>query len=246
MLRPTLSLACISALVAAAQPGLQAAQVIFIDFGGTNITSTGAAPNDPSNTWNNLPTTVSLTDSGLQSGLVASDNSPTTVGLQMVRRFNGVNENGTQASTVFAANATRDSLFGNTATFNSLSNVFPAFKLTNLDSNSVYSLTFYASRTGVGDNRETQYDIAGAGASVAFLNAANNIDGFATVTGIQPDGSNEIAISITPGPNNTNPNTAFTYLGVLKIEAQPVPEPASGLLALAGGLWLSARRRRLA
>lgn len=246
MRHPFLTFAAVTVVLSALQPALKAAQVIFIDFGGANITNTGASPNDPVNTWNNIPTGVSLTDSGLQSGLVASDNSPTTVGLQMVRRFNGVNENGTQVSTVFPANATRDSLFGNTGVFNSLSNVFPAFTLTNLDSNSVYSLTFYASRTGVGDNRETQYDIAGAGASVAFLNAANNVDGFATVAGIQPSGSNEITISITPGPNNTNPGTAFTYLGVLKVESQPVPEPASGLLALAGGLWIATRRRRTA
>jgi hypothetical protein len=238
----TLFIVLASIATAAALPSLSAAQVFLIDFGGPNLTSTGASPNDPANTWNNIPTGVTLTDTGLHSGLVTVDNTGTTVGIQMTRRFNGVNENGTQVSTVYAANATRDSLYGNTGAFNNLSNIFPEFKLTNLDAGSVYSLSFYASRTGVGDNRETQYDIAGATTTVAFLNAANNVDTVATVAGLAPDASNEITISITPGPNNTNAGTQFTYLGVLRIEAQPIPEPATATLALAGLLFFVRRR----
>jgi uncharacterized protein (TIGR03382 family) len=233
----------IAAAVLTVLPSVAVAQVFLIDFGGANITSTGVAPNDPVSTWNNPPTSVTQTDTGLHSGLVTVDNTPSSIGIQMTRRFNGVNENGTLASTQFAGNATRDSLFGNTGEFSGLSNIFPQFKLTNLDTASVYSLTFYASRTGVGDNRETQYDVAGATSMTTFLNAANNVDVVTTATGIAPDGSNEITISLSPGPNNNNGATLFTYLGVLRIEAQPIPEPATAAMALAGLLILARRRR---
>ncbi len=223
---------------------LSAAQVFLLDFGGGSTTSTGAAPdNDPVNTWNNLPTSVTQTDTGLHAGLVTTDNTATLVGVQMSRRFNGVNENGTLSSAIYPANATRDSLYGNTGDFSGLSNVFPQFRLTNLEATSVYSFTFYASRTGVGDIRETQYDVAGANNAVAFLDASNNIDSVATAAGIVPDANGEIVISISPGPNNNNGATLFTYLGVLRIEATPVPEPATGALALASLLMVVRRRR---
>ncbi len=234
----TLLVAC------SALPSLPAAQVFLLDLGGGSITGTGPSPDDPVNTWNNIPTSVTLTDAGQSAGLVTIENSATLVTLQMTSRFNGVNENGTLESTIFPGNATRDSLFGNTAVFGELSNVFPAFRLTNLDATNLYSFTFYASRTAVGDNRETQYDIAGATQTVAFLNASNNIDTVATSVGILPDASNAITISITPGPNNTNANTQFTYLGVLRIDAAPIPEPATGVLALAGLLLIVRRRAR--
>ena len=57
----------------------------------------------------------------------------------------------TSSSTVYPINATRDSLFGNTEVFNGVSNIFPSFKLTGLDTQTVYSFSFYASRTGVGE-----------------------------------------------------------------------------------------------
>jgi hypothetical protein len=64
-------------------------------------------------------------------------------------------------------NATRDSLFGNTEVFNNLSNIFPQFKLTNLDSTKAYNFTFYASRTGVGDVRETGDTVTGGTSGIS-------------------------------------------------------------------------------
>lgn len=225
-------------------PNLFAAQIFLLDFGGANITGTGAAPNDPVNVWNNIPTAVTQTDSGVfGSTLVAVDNSPSTIGLAMVSRFNGVNEDGRQDSTLFPTNATRDSLYGNTGAFNNLTNIFPRLKLTNLSPTDTYTLTFYASRNGVTDNRETRYEVVGLTTQEAFLNASNNTNETAIVSGILASGANEIGINITPGPNNNNGATRFTYLGVLKIEVTPIPEPSSALMIAAGlgAVWL--RRR---
>lgn len=199
-------------------------QTYLIDFGGANTTSRGPLPNDPDNYWNNIGASIGGTDTGVLTNLVSSMNIPSGINLAMVNRFNGVNENGTQNTFTHPINATRDSMFGNTEVFSGLENIFPRFKLTGLDANTTYSFTFYASRTGVGDNRETEYTVTGGNSGVGALDAANNIDETVTVADITPDGSGEITISIGPGANNNNGNH-FTYLGFLKVDAVPPQTP---------------------
>lgn len=197
----------------------------LIDFGGANTTGNGPTPDDPVNYWNNITTTIGSSDSGVLAGLITADNTPTTVGLAMINRFNGANENGTTLATApFPTDATRDSLYGNTEAFNTLTNIFPKFKLTGLSADLGYTLTFFASRSGVGDNRTTGYTVQGATAGFAALNAANNVTNVATVPGIRPTAEGEITISLAPTAANNNANH-FTYLGVLKI--QPVLAPPS-------------------
>jgi hypothetical protein len=137
--------------------------------------------------------------------------------LVMLSRFNGANQSGILESGLFPADATSDSLYGNTEAFNSVTDIFPSFKLTGLDPLLTYDFTFYASRMGARDNRETGYTVVGANSSFAALDATANIDGFATATGIEPDAAGEITISIAPTENNNNGNH-FTYLGVMKVE----------------------------
>jgi hypothetical protein len=145
----------------------------------------------------------------------------------MVSRFNGANDNGTTATPWLPPDATRDSLFGNTESFSGLANVFPKFKLTGLDPAAKYNLTFFASRTGVGDNRETGYTVTGANSGFGALDAANNVTNSVMVTGIIPNAAREILIAIGPAPKNNNANH-FTYLGVLRLDpvlAPPVFAP---------------------
>ncbi len=192
-------------------------QMILIDFGGATTTEHAPAPaDDPIRYWNNLTGTVGQSDLGQLSGLVTTQNLATTIGVSMIGRFNGVNENGTVAATQFPTDATRDSMFGNTELFGGFSNIFPSFKLTGLNPAKAYDLTFYASRTGVADNRETQYTIAGSATTTALLNVANNVTNTVTASAVQPSASGEITISLAPGPSNNNANH-FTYLGVLGI-----------------------------
>ncbi len=198
-------------------------QVFLIDFGGGNTTLNGASPDDPVNFWNNVTTTIGTSDAGVLPGLVTADNTPTDVGLAMIRRFNGANENGTTAAAApFPVDATRDSLFGNTELFGGQTNVFPQFKLTGLNPDFGYNFLFFASRTGVGDNRTTGYTVEGASQGFAALNAANNVTNTVTVNRIRPTSAGEISISLAPTAANNNANH-FTYLGVLRV--QPSIEP---------------------
>ena len=201
------------------------AQTMFFDFGSAaNATIRGAAGGDPVNYWNNVTDTIGMNPIGMLTNIVTADNSPTSIGLAIVSRFNGANENGTQASTLFATNATRDSLYGNTEIWNSLTNIFPSFKLTGLNIATVYNFTIYASRTGVGDNREAGYGIVGASSNYVTFNPANNVNGFTNVDGLVPDANGEITISMSPTANNNNAYH-FTYLGVLKVDAIPPQLP---------------------
>jgi hypothetical protein len=139
-----------------------------------------------------------------------------------VSRFHGANENGTLASPLFPTDATRDSLYGNTEVWNGLTNITPIFKLTGLDPALVYQFTFYASRIGATDNRETGYTVTGLSSAFAVLDAANNVTNTTVVSGIRPSASGEITISLTPTANNNNLNH-FTYLGVMKMEPRLAP-----------------------
>jgi len=192
----------------------------LFDFGGSNTTERGPSPDDPTNYWNNVTATIGTVDGGQLTGLVTTRNLITPLGLTILRRFNSNNENGIQNSGIFPTDATRDSLFGNTELFGPLANVFPSFKLTGVYPGVTYKLTFFASRTGVGDNRETGYTVTAGTSGFAALNAANNIANVAVVSGIVADAAGEITISLAPTANNNNANH-FTYLGVMKVEPMP-------------------------
>jgi hypothetical protein len=188
-------------------------EVLLFDFGSGSTPTDG----DPDNVWNNITESVGASDSGKLLNLLTVAGRTTDIDLIMLSRFNGANQNGTLEFAGFPTDATRDSLYGNTESFNNLTDIFPSFKLAELDPLLTYDITFYASRMGVRDNRETGYTVVGANSGFAALNVAANIDALVQVTGIAPDAAGEITISIAPTENNDNANH-FTYLGVMKLE----------------------------
>jgi hypothetical protein len=177
---------------------------------------------------------------GTTSNLVDAGGAATGISLT-APNFQGVNGNGTQsptppASTYFPSQVTRDSVYG--------SDTFGTFVLTlgGLDANTTYTFTMFASRTGVGDNRETEYFFAGSTSNTVYLDPAENTSDIATTSALQPDGSQEIVLTMSKGPNNSN-SSGYFYLGGMVIETAPIPEPASlGLLGL-GALALIRRLR---
>ena len=191
-------------------------EVLLIDFGaGSRLTDA-----DPEDVWNNVTEGVGCSDSGKLTGLVTTDGRTTGIDLVMISRFNGANQSGTEDSTLFPADATADSLYGNTESFNSLTDVFPSFQLTGLDPLLTYEITFYASRMGTRDNRETLYTVTGDYPGFAILDPAGNIDGFVALSTIAPTPEGEITISLAPGAANNNGNH-FTYLGAMGMQSTP-------------------------
>lgn len=189
---------------------------ILVDLGATGTPTDETA--GATESWNNITQGVAGTDDGMLEALVTVDGTATSINWQMISRFNGANENGTQDPAPYPVNATRDSMYGNTEEWSGLTDILPAFKLTGLTPGVAYDITFYASRmTGGADNRETQYTVSGSTETVVFFDPVDNVDQSASVSGMEPDAAGEILIAIAPGPNNDN-SYHFTYLGVLQLD----------------------------
>lgn len=191
---------CLCSLVINAQT-----KSIVVDFGG--ITS--------SSPINNITNPIN----GEISNLINLENEATGLGIQVTKRFNKYNTNGTvtpDAAIALTPSTTRDSFFGNTVSFGGRIDSNSEITLTSLDSNKSYTLSFFASRMNVNDNRETRYDISGDINKTLYLNPESNTSTLVSTT-MKPNTDGVIYITISPGPNNNN-NYGFFYLGALKIE----------------------------
>jgi dienelactone hydrolase len=181
---------------------------VRVDLGAAGTTTAG---------YNNL-----TGQAGARNSQIANlvDTTAVSTGITLnVSGFNDVNTNGTQtpsATLALPASATNDSFFGNTVVFNSY--VAPEAKvvLSNLDPARHYELNFFASRTSVSDNRETQYDVVGNGSQTVVLQVANNTASRAVALGVRPGSDGKITVTVKPGPNNDNAN-GFFYLGALEL-----------------------------
>ncbi|MEZ5323875.1 MAG: PEP-CTERM sorting domain-containing protein [Verrucomicrobiales bacterium] len=211
---------------------------VLVDF-GSDATTTASPTNGLS--WNNITSAV---DGAVIDAVDANTGAGTGIGVAITSRFNGINTNGTLVSTVYPVEATRDSFYGNTATFNGIEVPNAQVTITGLQPGGLYAISLYASRTAT-DNRETQYVLTGDSSSTVFLDVASNDDNFAFVPSMGGDASNSIVIDVTPGPNNTN-GSGFFYLGALQINSvDSIPEPSASLLVVVGvGMMTMIRRRR--
>lgn len=213
------------------------AQTLFFDFGDPAQQTAG--------NYNNI-----LISNG--STLNAIDSLGANTGISLASSgFNpGSNLNGTTAPTgaasIFDPQATRDNFFGHALGVFNQPNLLPlgVLTLTGLNPLATYDFTFFASRTGVTDNRETKYEVVGLNSGFGLLDAANNTANVAAVSGISPDALGNLTVNVTMGPNNNN-GTGFFYLGAMEIVVNPVPEPSSLALAALGGLALAFGRRHL-
>jgi len=191
-------------------------------------------------TWLAQNVLNAIDTTGAATGISLTVTSPTG--------FNeaGPNDSGTAApgapaSNFFSGDTTNDALFGHSNNFNvGAPRALVEYTIAGLNPALTYDFTFYASRGTVTDNRESQYDVVGANAGQALLDAGNNVSNIAQALGIAPTAGGNITLTIQKGPNNTN-GSGFFYLGGLDVTS--VPEPASlGLMGL-GGLLITARRR---
>jgi fibronectin-binding autotransporter adhesin len=160
--------------------------------------------------------------------------------------FNTFNGNGTTAPTGEAATlgyagaVTAESAYGNTAPWNngSTSNVVPQvlLTLTGLNPAQTYGFDLFASRTGVTDNRTTDYTITGGSGGTSSttlsLNVANNTGNVVSASGFSPNSSGDISILVDADAANTNSNKFF-YLSVLQINSSG---PNSSFLTYTGSV----------
>lgn len=199
------------------------ADLILIDFGSPSYTTDST--DVLSRTWNNVATSSDTEASPL--ALVDSNGDATLFTISSDGKVTSWNQSGTQSPTGsasalnFPVSATRDSLF---VQGNGTENLFT---LSNLDSGYHYAFTFFASRIGAGENRESEYAIAGGNKSESvFLNPSENTGAVTSATGFTPNGSNKITITLSEGPNNVN-SSSYAYIGAMQIEITAIPEPST-------------------
>ena len=205
---------------------------ILIDFGSSSEQTT-----DPG--WNNvIQRGDTNTASVLYENLVDSSDVATVIDLIMTNWTIDVNTGGTTAGAFdYPGSATRDSCYIATPAWNighfgtGTSYVY----FTSLNPAKLYSFTFFASRMGTTENRETEYVLEGQSTEVGYLNPSGNTDQRVTVSALNPDSNGQILLQVGPGPNNVN-SYKFGYLGVLDITE--IPEPMFALTLPLLGLIL--------
>ncbi len=229
----------LSVLACAGSAASTQAEIFNIDFGDPGQQSAYLG-------WNNI---VSNASGGSSLNRLVEGSGPlSTVSLTMTDPFYpGSNQNGTTTASsaiafIFPPQATGDSFFGSVVSVGGVTEPTGGYTLAGLDPTgaTTYTFNFFTSYIGATDNRETAYKLDGANSRTAYLNPSNNTSEMGTATGVVPDASGHITLTVSPGPNNNNPS-GFYYLGALQI-VSVVPEPASiSALALAGAFL----RRRL-
>ena len=192
-----------------ARPGYGSREVFLID---TASDGTTAAPPG----WNNVSFNAQNS-----AELVQTNGYETDVTFTIVTRMNSLNTSGSSApsgaAAVFAP-AGSNNAYGNVNPFGSYSNQYALARFSGLDIGRRYTFTFYASRMGATDNRETLFTVTGTAVGSATLNAANNQSNVALVPDIQPSPDGTVDLRIEPGPNNTN-LYKFYHLTAIKMES---------------------------
>jgi hypothetical protein len=190
----------------------------LIDFGSSSTeTSITSALGE---TWNNVNETQAAIASTVIADLQTSTGTNSTIDLTITSSFNNAHSDGTSDSNIYPSSATQDTLFGNVADYNDLSNVTPVITLSSLDPSTPLILSFYASRYGVSDNQQTSYTITGEASTVVNLDTHDNIDTVAQSSAVYPDADGNLSISISAGPDNTSIEQ-FASIGVLEMTTYP-------------------------
>lgn len=202
-------------------------ETVLVDFGSV----ASAAP------WH----TISNPQSGEVTNLKSTSGRLSGIGVAITDAFNGVNTNGTTSTTEILelpATASGDSFYGNTSLFGGQVEATGGITFYNLDSSKTYTLSLFASRMGVTDQRDTKYEVSGAEAKIATLNVSNNTDERIVLT-MEPDAEGRITVTAAPAVTNTN-TFGFYYLGAVGLTYASTLEidPKLQVLAPTGGeLW---------
>lgn len=177
-----------------------AARAVFID---------PAAANGPAS-WNNINFYTADASVDLKDSLAAA----TGIRLTVTKALQASNTNGSPAP------------YGDAAEFapagaNNAYGTYPAYPygavvFSNLSLSTPYTFTFYASRTGISDNRETLYTLTGSEVVATTLDAANNSNRVAYVRDLFPAPDGTISLRFDLGSNNTDSGKHY-YVSAIKL-----------------------------
>lgn len=222
--------------------GPVSATTMLFDFGRTTV-QTNQPPNVPA--WNNIvPATTDLFALFEEGGAIVpgATLSITDTFFQTGEPSTGGAESPAGDAAGYPVSATDDYFFGHVTSFAGADpNPYGEVTLSGLDPTQAYDFKFFSSRTGITDNRETQFSVIGDSTSTQIGATSNNQSEVLSFVGVFPDANGDIAVGVAPGPNNDN-GVGFFYINLMEVSTS-IPEPTTAVLALLGGLGLVARRR---
>ncbi|MGH1486171.1 MAG: InlB B-repeat-containing protein [Cellvibrionaceae bacterium] len=178
-----------------------AATTINIDFGRSETAVPGW--NVQSNTVNQV---IALTD---------IEGEATPISIVVVDDFSGVNTRGATGVESYPNSVSEDNLYGGRS-----SNPTAGLQLAGLVANEVYRLTFFGSRNGVSDNRQTEYQVIGTQTESVYLDTANNASTSVSID-VVPDNNGVVTVNLRAGPDNTS-SSSFYYLNAMRIETNAI------------------------
>ena len=170
----------------------------------------------------------------------------TAISVRVVNAFNATYEAGTDQpdhTAGLSASASRDGFFGNDVLFEGKTEPDAALVFEGLDSRSLYTFSFFASRMQAMDSRQTSYLVQGNSAHTLVLEVANNEKEWVSVV-LKPDAIGTVTVTVSKGPKNNN-TFGFYYLGAVRIsypsEANDSTQTVSLTMPNGGQYWQSGK-----
>lgn len=218
------------------------AQTLLVDFGPSTYTT--SSPDVNGNTWNNM--TAHTASSSL--GLVWTDNSSSGITLTITTAFANTGPGASPPALTGTGSLGNLNISTALSDFFYVNNGSAVVTFSGLDSSKTYTFSLLGSRDATAV-RNTTYSVAGGNSGSDSLQTSGtdlggsginyNNSSLAVISGITPDGSNSITLTVS--------SSGLGYLNALQITA--VPEPGSVLLLLGGAavlVFTNARRFRRA
>ena len=182
----------------------------YVDVSGYNATALG---------WNN----ASLSSTSVTTQLYDASNRLTTVTFRTT--LAGTDNTGISVPAL-SGEALPFAPAGGGAVYGGSTRPRLSAQLSGLDPDTAYTLTFFACRGGVSDNRDTFFTATGRNTKSRTLNASSNSNRVAALSRLLPKADGTLEITLNIGPENNEANRYF-YLNAFQLEpaALPAPDP---------------------
>ena len=173
--------------------------------------------NDP--TWNDITPSLRTHLSILDTNM-----NPTGIIVTFTSDFCGTNKNGAPYTTtgmLMPSDVSQSALWGYAAgKFGAQGpRGSAAIRLSHLNPELTYELTFFSSRNGCPDFRQTSYIVQGADTKAAAIQSANNMSETVTIKDVRTTDDGQLTLTVMPGSFNNSPNR-FYYLNAITIKAR--------------------------
>lgn len=182
--------------------------VVKVNFGASVV----SAP-----AWNSI-----TPGNKMIASLKDASGNATEIAMVLSDEFNGTNTSGASSTTTILdmpSDVSKSCLWGYAlGNFdNQTQQPTGGFAISHLNKDLAYDFTFFGSRSGSSDNRETAYTLTGKYTHAGYLDAAGNSTNTVTVRNVRPNDNGQILLTVSPGEENTNVNR-FYYINAMQIE----------------------------